>query len=84
MGTRVTFAGKPVGEVVQINEVANAREETPDDTGRVFSINSRLKVDSSVEFYPTDEIAVRTTGLMGEKSVAILPKALPKGKPANP
>ncbi|HSX25387.1 MAG TPA: MlaD family protein [Chlamydiales bacterium] len=84
VGTRVTFAGKPVGEVVQIHEIASAREETPDDTGRVFLYQLLLKVDSSVTVYPTDEIAVRTTGLMGEKSVAILPKALPKGKINEP
>jgi phospholipid/cholesterol/gamma-HCH transport system substrate-binding protein len=30
--------------------------------------------------YNTDEIAIRTSGLMGERSVAILPKAPPKGK----
>lgn len=83
VGTRVTFAGKPVGEVTHIKEISSAREETPDDTGRVFLYQLTLKVDSSVTVYETDEIAVRTTGLMGERSVAILPKALPKGKPAK-
>src|SRR5579872_1061424 len=83
VGTRVTFAGKPVGEVVHIKEISSAREETPDDTGRVFLYQLTLKIDSSAAVYETDEIAIRTSGLMGEKSVAILPKALPKGKPAK-
>jgi len=84
VGTRVTFAGKPVGEITHIKEVPNAREETPDDSGRVYLYELTLKVDSCVEVYPADEIAVKTTGLMGEKSVAILPKATPKGKIGKP
>lgn len=83
VGTRVTFAGKPVGEVIHIREVANARQETPDDTGRIYIYDLTLHVDSSVEVYKNDEIAMKTTGLMGEKSVAILPKAAPKGKQAQ-
>ncbi len=84
VGTRVTFAGKPVGEITHIKEVPNAREETPDESGRVYLYELTLKVDSCVEVYPADEIAVKTTGLMGEKSVAILPKATPKGKIGKP
>lgn len=79
VGTRVTFAGKPVGEVAKISEVLNARDLPTDENGRVFLYELLLKIDSSVKFYNTDEIAIRTTGLMGEKSIAILPKA-PKGK----
>jgi phospholipid/cholesterol/gamma-HCH transport system substrate-binding protein len=84
VGTRVTFAGKPVGEITRIREVANARGETPDESGRVYIYELSLKVDSSVEVYEGDEIAVKTTGLMGERSVAILPKATPKGKIGKP
>lgn len=80
MGTRVTFAGKPVGEVVQIKEIKTARDEPSDETGRVYLYQLTLKVDSSVDVYTTDEIAIRTTGLMGEKSIAILPKITAKGK----
>ncbi len=80
VGTRVTFAGKPVGEVVHIKEVPGAREEAPDDSGRIYIYELILHVDSSVEVHKCDEIAMKTTGLMGEKSVAILPKAV-KGKP---
>lgn len=79
VGTRVTYAGKPVGEVTHIKELPNAREN-PDETGRIFLYELTLKVDSSAAVYNTDEIAVKTTGLMGEKSVAILPKAGPKAE----
>lgn len=74
VGTRVTFAGKPVGEVTQIKELPNAREQ-PDDMGRIYLYQLTLKLDSNVEVFTNDEIAIRTTGLMGEKSIAILPKA---------
>lgn len=80
VGTRVTYAGRPVGDVISIEEVTNAREQPTDETGRVYLYQLTLKVDSSVAVYNTDEIAIRTSGLMGEKSVAILPKAAPKGK----
>lgn len=84
VGTRVTFAGRPVGEVVAIRELLDARSEAPDDSGRVYLYQLTLKLDSSATVYNTDEIAVRTTGLMGEKSVAILPKVPPKGKASFP
>jgi phospholipid/cholesterol/gamma-HCH transport system substrate-binding protein len=80
IGTRVTFAGKPVGEVAAIKEVRDARAEPSDDTGRVYFYQLALKIDSSVDVYSSDEIAIRTTGLMGEKSIAILPKAAKEGK----
>jgi len=83
MGTRVTFAGKPVGEVVSIQEIPNAREQTPGANGQVYFYQLKLKVDSSTEVYNTDDIAMRTTGLMGEKSIAILPKAPLPGKTAS-
>ncbi len=74
LGTRVTFAGKPVGEVIAIREIENAREASIDKLGKVYFYELALKVDSSVAIYNTDEVAIRTTGLMGEKSIAILPK----------
>ncbi len=80
VGTRVTYAGRPVGEVIAINEIYNAREQPADESGRVYIYQLTLKVDSKVQVYNTDEIALRTTGLMGEKSVAIIPKEPPKGK----
>ena len=74
VGTRVTFAGKPVGEVIHIKELENAREHA-NERGPIYMYQLTLKLDSSVDVYSTDEIAIKTTGLMGEKSIAILPKA---------
>ncbi len=81
IGTRVTFAGKPIGEVIHIRELPKARDEA-DDHGRIYLYQLTLKVDSSVDVYSNDEIAIKTTGLMGEKSIAILPKASTKAKPS--
>lgn len=74
-GTRVTYAGKPIGEVVKIVQISDAREAALDKEGRVYSYQLALRYDSRFTVYETDEIAIRTTGLMGEKSIAILPKA---------
>lgn len=73
-GTRVMYAGKPVGEVAKISLVPNARMDAVDEDGRVFSYQLTLRYDSRVKVYETDDISIRTTGLMGEKSIAILPK----------
>ncbi|MDE3055979.1 MAG: MCE family protein [Verrucomicrobiota bacterium] len=75
VGTRVTFAGKPVGEVIHIREITDARDH-PDASGKIYFYELILKTDSSVEVYANDEISLRSTGLMGERSVAILPKAV--------
>lgn len=82
VGTRVTFAGRPIGEVTHIRELPKARDHA-DEQGRIYLYQLTLKLDSSVDVYTTDEIAIKTTGLMGEKSIAILPKAFPKDKPAQ-
>jgi phospholipid/cholesterol/gamma-HCH transport system substrate-binding protein len=79
VGTRVTYAGRPVGEVVAIDEIYQAREQPVDSLGRYYFYQLELKVDSSVQVYNTDEISLQTSGLLGEKSVAIIPKKPPKG-----
>ena len=79
LGTRVTFAGKPIGEVVAIDEIYNARKQPSDETGEIYFYQLTLKIDSSVTVYNTDEIALQTSGLLGEKSVAIIPKVPPPG-----
>jgi phospholipid/cholesterol/gamma-HCH transport system substrate-binding protein len=80
VGTRVLFAGKAVGEVTAINEIYHARETQPtDQLGRLFFYQLTLKIDSNVHVYSTDEICMQTSGLLGEKSIAIVPKAPPKG-----
>lgn len=79
VGTRVTYAGKPVGEVVAVDEIYEAREQPVDSLGRYYFYQLVLKVDSHVQVYNTDEISLQTSGLLGEKSVAIIPKKPPKG-----
>jgi len=81
IGTRVTFAGKAVGEVTHIVELPDARKD-PDSLGRIFLYQLTLKLDSSVDVYSHDDIAIKTTGLMGEKSIAIIPKASLDSNPA--
>ena len=79
VGTRVMFAGKPVGEVDAIEQITKAREQPTDELGHVYFYQLILHVDSSVEVYNTDEVSVQTSGLLGEKSIAIIPRAPPKG-----
>lgn len=80
-GTRVTFAGKPVGEVKDIIEVPDPRSAPVDESGNLYIYELILKVDSSVQVYTYDEIIFATSGLLGEKSIAIIPKATPIGAP---
>lgn len=79
VGTRVLFAGKPVGEVVAMDEIQDAREQPTDELGRVYFYQLTLHIDSKVKVYNTDEISIQTSGLLGERSIAITPKAPPKG-----
>lgn len=73
-GTRVTFAGRPVGSVTEVIEIKEARSGPIDLLGRVYIYALTLKVDSSVDIYTTDEITIQTSGLLGEKSIGIIPK----------
>lgn len=75
VGTRVTFAGKPVGEVIGITELPDADTERKAINGHVYIYELLLRVDSGVNVFNTDEISSRTSGLLGEKSVAITPGA---------
>ncbi|HEU64974.1 MAG: hypothetical protein KR126chlam4_01020 [Candidatus Anoxychlamydiales bacterium] len=78
IGTRVTFAGKPIGEVAKILEVQDARDEQRDEFSRIYCYQLVLKVDSSIDVYENDIISIQTTGLMGEKSIGIIPKSSPR------
>lgn len=79
VGTRVNFGGRPVGEVVEIQEISQGDERQMTRDGRVYIWELTLKVDSHVPIYTTDEIELKTSGLLGEKSVAITPMAVQKG-----
>lgn len=74
-GTRVLFAGKPVGEVVAVETLHDARKNVADHKGRLFYYQLTLKIDSSVKIYNSDEISTHSAGLMGEKVISITPKA---------
>jgi len=80
IGTRVTYAGKPVGEVVGIEEVDDGRTGKTDPSGHVYIYDLTLRVDSKVKVFNTDEIASRTSGLLGEKNIDITPNAPKKGE----
>lgn len=80
VGTRVTYAGKPVGEVIGITEVEEGRGGKTDSSGHVYIYDLTLQVDSKVKIFNTDEIASRTSGLLGEKNVEITPIAAQPGQ----
>jgi len=79
VGTQVMFAGKPVGEVVAVDEIYDARKQPNDTIGRLYFYQLVIKVDSSINIYSTDDVSIQTSGLLGEKSIAITPKVPPKG-----
>lgn len=80
VGTRVLFAGKPVGTVAAVKEISHARETQPsDELGRLYFYELTLKLDSKVHVYSTDEITLQTSGLLGERSIAITPRTPPNG-----
>ncbi len=80
VGTRVTFAGRPVGEVVSIKEIPSARTGRVSVHGDVYVYELELKVDSGVDVYNTDEIMLRTSGLLGERNIEINPRPLEPGE----
>lgn len=84
IGTRVTFAGKPIGEVVAIDPIYDARNQPAGRSGNVCFYELELKIDSHSVIYDTDEITIHTTGLLGERTIAIIPKAVKKGQPSYP
>lgn len=80
IGTRVTYAGKPVGEVIGIEEIEEGRGGKTDSSGHVYIYDLTLRVDSKVKVFNTDETALRTSGLLGEKNIDITPIAPQKGQ----
>lgn len=72
-GTRVTFAGRPVGEVVEIQELPEVRNSRTNIRGDVYVYELALKIDSKVDVFNTDCIMLRTSGLLGERNIEINP-----------
>jgi phospholipid/cholesterol/gamma-HCH transport system substrate-binding protein len=81
-GSLVTYAGRPIGEVVAITKVKNPQQALADAEGNLYVYELILDVDSAIAIYSYDEILFATSGLLGEKSIAIIPKATPPGAPA--
>lgn len=79
VGTRVTYAGKAVGEVAAIQSL---KPIAISPTGDVYPYELEIQIDSSIPVYTTDEISVHTSGLMGERSIEITPKRI-QGQPAE-
>jgi len=81
VGTRVTFGGKPVGEVIEIKPVIDKAEPRKAYEGEIYAYELVLAVDRSINVYSSDDISLRTSGLLGEKSVNITPMPSKKGQP---
>jgi len=73
VGTRVNFGGKPVGEVTEIREIIDEPDPRPEYNGYVYVYELKLAVDSSVNVYNSDDVSLRTSGLLGERTVSITP-----------
>lgn len=82
-GTRVTYAGKPAGEVLEINQIIDARQKQVDDAGLPYTYEVTVALDTSVQVYSTDLIEIRTSGLLGEKSIAIVPQHITQGEKSH-
>jgi phospholipid/cholesterol/gamma-HCH transport system substrate-binding protein len=80
VGTRVTFAGKPVGEVISITELPEARTERLNQNGDIYVYELTLKVDSGVDVFNSDDVMLRTSGLLGERNIEINPNPLKPGQ----
>lgn len=75
IGTQVTFAGKPIGEVIDIALVDDSRCAADfDKGGPVYPYELTLQYDSRYGIHRDDEISVVTAGLLGERSININPR----------
>lgn len=82
LGTRVTYGGKPVGEVIAIDPIQLPPSEVRKPiNGVVYIYELLLRVDSHVKVYNTDLISLRTSGLLGERSVEITPEPIKENEP---
>lgn len=80
VGTRVNYAGKPIGEVEEIRLLPVERQDAKEVNGYIYSYQLKLVIDSGVKVFNTDQFSARTSGLLGEKSVSIVPLALQPGQ----
>lgn len=80
VGTRVTYAGKEIGEVTSIEQVRDARKIANDHFEDVYPYLLTLRVDSHYLIYTTDDIVFQTKGLLGERYIGIIPRKLKPGQ----
>ena len=80
-GTYVNFAGNPVGTVHKINKLPYTQANGTDDT--MYTHEVIVKVDSDVAIHKHDKIYATTSGLLGERVIAIVPDHAPNNLP-NP
>ena len=64
LGTRVTLAGKPIGEIVDISTIPNARSQPSDELGNLYYYQLTAHIDSHIKVYTSDAINIQTTGLL--------------------
>jgi phospholipid/cholesterol/gamma-HCH transport system substrate-binding protein len=79
LGTRVTYAGRPMGQVTAIERLTPTLAQKLDPEGNFYIWQLDLAIDSGLKIHSTDDIQPRSTGLFGERDIAILPKQPPKG-----
>lgn len=80
IGTRVTFAGHPVGEVVSIHQLPQVRTGRKAKNGQIYVYELVLQVDSGIDVFNSDSIVLKTSGLLGERFIEINPLPLKPGE----
>ena len=83
LGTRVTYVGRPVGQVVKIEQVPEEARFASTNPDAIYIYDLTLAIDSHVPLYDSDEITVGTSGLMGERFISVIPRR-PKNHQATP
>lgn len=86
VGTKVTYAGRPVGRVIDIKSIQDGRAQVQQDSveqdGRkvIFPYELVLGIDSHVKVFDSDSIGMGSSGLMGERFIAITPRPSKTGE----
>lgn len=83
VGTRITYAGRPVGQVTRIQQVPEEERTASDRPDDLYIYDLTLAIDSSIPLFDSDEITIGTSGLMGERFISIVPRR-PTTRTANP
>ncbi len=83
VGTRITYAGRPVGQVIRIQQVPEEERTASHEPENLYIYDLTLAIDSTIPLYDSDEITIGTSGLMGERFISIIPKR-PTTRTAHP